>query len=132
MLGRDAPRASRGVRDGGVAVGSVRGGCARLAPAPYPGPLRLTERGHHVLAGVVLAVALGLCALVGPVLGNGSADLRTVGQGSVVVEPGDTLWSIATSVSGTGQDVRAVVDEIRRVNGLASADLVPGQVLALP
>jgi LysM repeat protein len=49
-----------------------------------------------------------------------------------VVEPGDTLWSIATSVSGTDRDVRAVVDEIRQVNGLVGADLVPGQVLTLP
>ena len=45
------------------------------------------------------------------------------------MQPGDTLWSIAASVDGDG-DVRAVVDEIQRLNGLDGADLVPGQVLA--
>jgi nucleoid-associated protein YgaU len=80
----------------------------------------------------MLALGLGICALLGPALGGGSTGLQTVGQGSVVVESGDTLWSIATSVAGTGRDVRAVVDEIRRVNGLVGSVLTPGQVLRLP
>jgi LysM repeat protein len=50
---------------------------------------------------------------------------------SVVVQPGDTLWSIASPVAGSG-DVRATVAEIRRLNGLSSARLVPGQTLQLP
>ena len=58
----------------------------------------------------------------GPAAGRGE---------SVVVQPGDTLWSIATSVAGD-DDVRAVVDEIQELNGLHGAVLVPGQVLQLP
>jgi nucleoid-associated protein YgaU len=49
----------------------------------------------------------------------------------VVVQPGDTLWSIATSLDGDG-DVRAVVDQIQELNGLNGATLVPGQTLLLP
>jgi hypothetical protein len=55
-----------------------------------------------------------------------------VGDTSVVVQYGDTLWSIASSVAGPGDDVRAVVAEIRQVNDLPGSDLEPGQVLQLP
>jgi len=48
-----------------------------------------------------------------------------------VVQPGDTLWSIAGSLGGD-DDVRAVVDEIQELNGLEGSALVPGQVLVLP
>lgn len=74
--------------------------------------------------------------LAGSLLGQLSPDgggpgLRLAGASSVVVDPGDTLWSIATSVAA-GEDVRVVVDRIEELNGLRSTELVPGQVLLLP
>jgi LysM domain len=46
------------------------------------------------------------------------------------VKPGDTLWSIAErSFPG---DPREGVWELRKRNELASATIVPGQVLVLP
>ncbi|WP_324273788.1 LysM peptidoglycan-binding domain-containing protein [Blastococcus brunescens] len=48
-----------------------------------------------------------------------------------MVQPGDTLWSIASSLEVDG-DVRSVIDRIQELNGLRSADLVPGQELLLP
>ena len=75
------------------------------------------------------AVALG--SWLGPLLSGDDGGLRLAGVSSVVVHEGDTLWSIATSLGGDG-DVRAVIDEIQRLNGLEGTDLVPGQVLDLP
>ena len=46
------------------------------------------------------------------------------------VKPGDTLWSIAERTSAG--DPREAVWNIRERNGLASALIVPGQVLVLP
>ena len=46
-----------------------------------------------------------------------------------VVQPYDTLWSIAASGYA---DPREGVWEIRERNGLAGATIVPGQVLVLP
>jgi len=82
---------------------------------------------------VVLALAAGVAlgSWLGPLLSGGGGDLRLAGDTSVVVQPGDTLWTIAGSLGGDG-DVRVVVDRIQELNGLAGEPLVPGQVLQLP
>jgi LysM repeat protein len=74
-------------------------------------------------------VAVG--SWLGPLLAGGDGDLRLAGVQSVVVQPGDTLWSIAAGTAGTA-DVRAVVDRIQELNGLQGTVLMPGQVLELP
>ncbi len=105
---------------------------AERRPAPAPGPaLRLTRRGRRLTAGLVIAAGVGLTAALGASLGGGSGDLRLAGSGSVVVDEGDTLWSIARAVAPE-EDPRAVVYEISEVNDLDGAGLVPGQVLQLP
>jgi nucleoid-associated protein YgaU len=87
------------------------------------------------VTGLVLAGGVVLASWLGPLViggGGGSGELRLAGASSVVVEPGDTLWSIALAVAGAGDDVRVVVDRIEELNGLGGPDLVPGQVLELP
>ena len=102
---------------------------AGVAPAP---PLRLTARGRRLVAVLVLALGVGVVALGDAVLGDGEgAGLELMGTSSVVVERGDTLWSIARSVAGD-RDVREVIDGIQVLNGLDGADISPGQVLRLP
>jgi LysM repeat protein len=66
-----------------------------------------------------------------PLLSGADEGLHLAGVSSVVVEPGDTLWSIAVSVAD-GEDVRVVIDRIQELNGLEGSGLVPGQVLQLP
>jgi hypothetical protein len=48
---------------------------------------------------------------------------------TVVVQPGDTLWTIAADVAPDA-DVRITVDELVALNG--SSPIVPGQELVLP
>jgi nucleoid-associated protein YgaU len=104
----------------------------RRAAAPAAPGLRLTRRARRL--GVVLGLAVGVVvgSWVGSAVGGGEDGLRLAGEASVVVEQGDTLWSIAAAVAGEGDDVREVVGEIRERNGLRDASLVPGQVLVLP
>lgn len=61
----------------------------------------------------------------------GSQASQTGVPASVVVQPGDTLWSIAAAVAPT-RDPRQVVFDLRQRNQLASVVVVPGQVLQLP
>ena len=52
---------------------------------------------------------------------------------SVAVEPGQTVWQLASVAAGDDMDVRQVVNEILIDNGLTgSSDIRPGQVLRLP
>jgi hypothetical protein len=48
---------------------------------------------------------------------------------TVVVQPGDTLWTIAAAVA-PDTDVRITVDQLIELNG--SSPIVPGQELVLP
>ena len=128
--------------DGLAGVRPVRGGCSAPAPAARPvrsaddsapAPLRLTERGRRVVAG--LSIAIGLCIAAGTAvtveLQGADGGLELAGASTVVVQPGDTLWSIARSVA-PDEDPRAVVDAIVDLNGLHSVDLMPGAELQLP
>jgi nucleoid-associated protein YgaU len=126
------PRGPRGAAPGSAAASRpVRGGCAaptrRAAPA-----LRLTRRGRRLLATLALGGGVALASWLGPLVGGwGGGDLRLAGVSTVVVEPGDTVWSIAAAAAGD-EDVRSVVDRIQRLNHLDGTVLRPGQVLELP
>jgi nucleoid-associated protein YgaU len=124
-----APRTRRPAPVGPGPHRPVPGWAPDVQAAPA---LRLTRRARRL--GVVLGLAVGvvLGSWGGSVVAGDGNGLRLAGESSVVVEQGDTLWSIAASVSGRGDDVRAVVADIRELNGLADASLVPGQTLILP
>lgn len=141
---RDAvrPGARPAQTHGRAALRPVRSGCSAEVGGPRgaergdrgePVPLRLTERGRRVVAG--LSVAIGLCLAAGTVvtleLGGADGGLQLAGTSTVVVQPGDTLWSIARSVA-PDEDPRAVIDAIVDRNGLDSVDLLPGAELQLP
>jgi nucleoid-associated protein YgaU len=107
------------------AAGDVR------ARPPVGSGFRLTRRARRLAAVLTLSLGVAIGSWVGPLLAGADGDLRLAGVQSVVVQPGDTLWSIATEAAGT-DDVREVVDRIQELNGLEDAVLIPGQVLELP
>jgi hypothetical protein len=93
-------------------------------------PLRLTRRGRVVV--LLLFIAMAFLASVVLFTTASRADQPPAGPApTVVVQPHDTLWSIATRVSGR-RDPYAVVDEIRRLNDLDHYVVHPGQTLILP
>ena len=49
----------------------------------------------------------------------------------VTVAPGETVWSVAKALNDGG-DVRQLVDEIIKVNGLDSSDLAAGSKIRVP
>ena len=84
-----------------------------------------------VLAVVVTAALLLASAVLARVAGDGTPD-PVAGSSSAemhVVQPGDTLWSIARSLEPEG-DVRLVVDRLVDLNG--GAPITVGQQLVLP
>ncbi|MFB6611746.1 LysM peptidoglycan-binding domain-containing protein [Agromyces sp. NPDC056379] len=95
--------------------------------------LRLTRRGRVVFTGLA-ALPLVIWAFV-LVLGSGAAAADVDSAGAtfeyVTVGQGDSLWAIAETIDPSG-DVREVIAEIVRLNGLDDAVVEPGQRLALP
>ena len=65
--------------------------------------------------------------------GAGSKDIPTKTNSYVVVTiaPGESIWSVAKALNGGG-DVRALVDQIIKVNGLTSSDLAAGSKIRVP
>lgn len=65
--------------------------------------------------------------------GAGSKDIPTKANSYVVVTvaPGETIWSVAKALNESG-DVRQLVDQIIKVNGLSSSDLAAGSKIRVP
>ena len=104
------------------------------APARPATRLRLTARGRGVLlalASVPLALGIAFAAISGGSAIASGADTAAVSVETVTVMPGDTLWSIATSVAPDA-DPRDVIGEISRMNLLRGGELQIGQRLAIP
>jgi len=139
--GKPAPALGRPVQGRPVPGRPVPG---RLAPgsgrrASAPGPIRLTRRGRIVVAALAVIVAAATASLVwlavaGQAQASNQAPSRqTSGQRMmrVVVQPGQTLWSIAMRVEPTA-DPRAVVQQIIDANSLTGPAIQAGQVLWIP
>lgn len=104
-----------------------------------PGPVRLTRRGRRVVAGLVLgvlivAVTVLWMSVAGSVQASSHASApRSAYRGmtQVVVQPGQTLWSIAATAEPSG-NLWAVVQQIINVNALSGAGVQAGQLLWVP
>lgn len=95
---------------------------------PRASGLRLTRRGRLVVVGAGLAAALGLGFLAATSsLANDKPEPTRV----VTVQPGQTLWGIASGIT-TGGDVRATMSHLEALNHLDSPALQAGQQLRVP
>ncbi len=108
-----------------------------ISPPVSPPVSPVVYRRRRFLAAVVLGLlvsALSLLGgeLIGRVTGTtGAPMVAAVGEPVVhVVQPGDTLWSIAGSINPDGRDLRATVD--RLVDAAGGSVLQPGQRIVLP
>jgi nucleoid-associated protein YgaU len=105
--------------------------CEQMYAAGYGiRPLRSTRRAgaRHVgrlaaVLGLVAGVSVGLAA----VAHGGTTPVDT----KVVVQPGDTIWSIAAA-HYPSDDVRTRVDDIEHANGLNGPRIEAGETLRLP
>lgn len=82
---------------------------------------------------ILVAVALMLAAFsLGRVAPQAAMEAPVTPElQTTVVQPGDTLWSIARRVAPRS-DPRVTVEQLRRLNEVPRAGLVAGQSLMLP
>jgi LysM repeat protein len=94
--------------------------------------LRLTVRGRLLLIAAALLVTLSAMMLaIAPsvIATDGRGESAPVTE--VTVQPGDTLWDIA-SAANPGGELTATVEEIAELNGLEDGQLQAGQELLVP
>ncbi|WP_082600351.1 LysM peptidoglycan-binding domain-containing protein [Nocardioides sp. Soil777] len=104
---------------------------SRTARTSSRSAVRLTRRGRVV----VLMASLALVLMAGFFLGSVAVGTNEAGQTPateiVMVEPGQSLWSIASDLTDSG-DVRTTMREIERLNALDTVALSAGQKLRVP
>lgn len=103
-----------------------------------PATIRLTRRGRLLLRGIpVMAAAaaatLAVAFLLGVLLSPAavSADTAAPATQTVTVMPGDSLWTIATTVAPE-EDVYEVIAAIDELNGLEGRAPTLGEELFIP
>jgi nucleoid-associated protein YgaU len=105
-----------------------------------PGAVRLTRRGRLVVTGLVMLAAIVTATLLwmsvaGSVqaASRGGVAPRSPYQGmtQVVVQPGQTLWSIAVAAEPSA-NAWAVIQQIVEVNALNGPQVYAGELLWVP
>ena len=121
----------------GPASRAIRGRATGVA-GRGPAPLRLTRRGRFVLTVIIAAVAMIvslLCASAAD-LAQASSHRAPAGAGyrgmtQIAVQPGQTLWSIASSARPSA-NTQTVVQRIIDANAMGGTLLKAGQLLWVP
>ncbi len=98
-------------------------------PRAHVQPAEVYRRRRLLVLAVVFSMVVGLWSYGYSSQSTSSTDTRSLDAVVVVVQPGDTLWSIATWLD-PGADPRRLVDELSDLTG--SATLQPGQRLVIP
>jgi len=101
-------------------------------------PIRLTRRGRVVVSGLIVVVVTA-AALLLTLVASGRAQATNHGQPGagyrgmreVVVQPGQTLWSIAAAAEPSA-DTRIVIEQIISANALPGTNVRAGQLLWVP
>ena len=112
----------------------IEGG--RPEAANEPVSARLSARQVLMFVGMAMALTVALC--VAAVLGDARAAgvparaLDGLSERTMVVQSGDSLWSISSQIEVGGVPTSDVVSWIVERNGLEQSCLMPGQRLVVP
>lgn len=108
-----------------------RGPGGRIVPRVEPRPVRLTRRGRRLVRSLAV-LTLVLLGVLGVFAGQAAVAGGAAPTSTVVVGPGESLWSIATRAL-PDDDARDAVVRVADLNGLdVNARLQVGQSLVVP
>lgn len=104
--------------------------CTRRMAAFPISFIKIIRTGALVKLMLLSVLLLSGFVVVGNVFAE-SADMLKVHK-RVVVEPGDTLWSIAANHKPEKTSTLNYIEGIKHLNGLESSRIMAGDVLSLP
>jgi hypothetical protein len=110
-----------------------------LVPAPTPAgraagsAVQLTRRGRVVILLVLVAVGVALMMALTGLVGGAAAGTGPAHPATrtIVVQPGQTLWSIARDVAPNA-DRRETIARIIQLNALPASGVSAGERIAVP
>lgn len=124
-------RPARAVRRPADARSAPRRSAGDERPSEVWGAVRLTRRGRIVVLLLASAAAFGAFTLLSDPAVSTSEEHHPAAE-QLVVEPGQTLWDIATRIAPE-EDPRVVIDEIVDMNALESSGaILAGMPLYVP
>ena len=80
-------------------------------------------------AVAIIALAFIISSALGFNTASGASTQQYV---QIKAQSGDTLWTLAQEYGPSDMDVRNVIYEICRLNGITAADLQAGQYITIP
>jgi hypothetical protein len=93
--------------------------------------LRMTRRGRGVLLTIVAGPLVIAALVLGINAGGATATTSSTPLAKITVAGGETLWGVAQQIA-PHSDPRDVIADIMAVNQLKSAEIQPGETLAIP
>ena len=90
--------------------------------------MKLTRKGKRCLLFVLVTILLSVVVAMNIGASASEENLQYI---SHIVEPNDTLWSLAEEY-GTDGDIRETIYNIKRLNQLESSDLMVGTRILIP
>lgn len=81
---------------------------------------------------VLVLLLLMIILLVNSFSGAKAAENSQAMQAVVVVVEGDTLWGLVQKHYAYKGDIRKAIYEVRKINALKDAVIIPGQVIYMP
>ena len=92
----------------------------------------ISQRNTSVRALVIISTTVAAFVLLLATAVSALSSSDPVPTIDYRVHAGDTLWSIASEITGPEQDVRSMVSRIEGLNGLDGGYLQIGQTLSIP
>lgn len=89
-------------------------------------------RRRTVVRTALVAVILGILATVAPGAFAGDEPGAAVVHDTYTVAAGETLWSIASSMTAPGEQVRETMHEIKKLNAMSGSSLQAGAQIVVP
>lgn len=84
--------------------------------------------GRRRLALLVAAATVFVGVALGSATGPSGVTSRADAPATIVLQPGDTLWGVATDFAGSSVDPRAYVDALQDLNDIEGAPRAGMQV----
>lgn len=128
MSALQLPSPAPSTRPGRRHLRVVEAPASSLAPS---GPLQAWRRRLGALVVLAAIVVLVGQALLGPADAVAPAT-QPVSTATVVVQPGDTLWDIASTHAPADTSTWTYVEQLTELNGVSNGTLQAWQVLRLP